>query len=65
MKKETLYKILGILIIAFAILLTVKFVKMLPAVLKVAALGANVAIIYQAYNSLIKNKKEKEDGESN
>ena len=65
MKKETLYKILGYLLILFAVLFTVKFIKMLPAVLKVAALAANIVIIYEAYNRLIKNKKEEENGKSN
>ena len=62
MKKETLFKILGFTLIGLVILLTLKFIKMLPAILKVLALATNVITIYFAYNNLINNKKtEKND----
>jgi len=59
MNKITLSKILGILIIAFVVLATLKYIKLLPAILKVLALAANLVTIYIAYNYFInlKNKK--------
>lgn len=59
MNKSTLSKILGILIIAFVVLSTLKYIKLLPAILKVLALAANLVTIYIAYNYFInlKNKK--------
>jgi len=62
MKKETLFKILGFTLIGLVILFTLKFIKMLPVILKVLALATNVITIYFAYNNLINNKKtEKND----
>ena len=62
MKKETLFKILGFTLIGLVILFTLKFIKMLPAILKVLALATNVITIYFDYNNLINNKKtEKND----
>jgi hypothetical protein len=62
MKKETLFKILGVILIGLVILFTLKFIKMLPVILKVLALATNVITIYFAYNNLINNKKtEKND----
>jgi hypothetical protein len=59
MNKTTLSKILGILIIAFVVLATLKYIKLLPAILKILALAANLVTIYLAYNYFInlKNKK--------
>ena len=62
MKNQTFKKIMGILIIAFVLVLTIKFVKMLPAFMKILALGGNVATIYLVYRELIYYKtKNKED----
>jgi len=61
MKKETLFKILGYVSIGLVILFTLKFIKMLPAFLKVLALATNVVTIYFAYNNLINNKKTKKN----
>jgi len=61
MKKETLFKILGVILIGLVILFTLKFIKMLPVILKVLALATNVITIYFAYNNLINNKKTKKD----
>ena len=61
MKKETLFKILGFTLIGLVILFTLKFIKMLPAILKVLALATNVITIYFAYNNLINNKKTKKN----
>jgi heme O synthase-like polyprenyltransferase len=62
MNKNTLRVILGYLIIALVVLVTLKYVKLLPAILKVLALAANLVTIYFAYNYFInlKNKKEKD-----
>jgi len=61
MKKETLFKILGFILIGLVILFTLKFIKMLPVILKVLALATNVITIYFAYNNLINNKKTKKN----
>ncbi len=58
MNKTTLSKILGILIIAFVVLATLKYVKLLPAILKVLALAANLVTIYLAYNYFINLKNK-------
>jgi len=58
MKKTTLSKIIGILIIAFVALVTLKYVKLLPAILKVLALAANLVTIYLAYNYFINLKNK-------
>jgi heme O synthase-like polyprenyltransferase len=60
MKNGTLKKILMGLLVAFVILLTLKYVKMLPAVMKVLALAANVVTIYWAY-TIFKSKKDKDE----
>tara|TARA_R100001510_G_C7635016_1_gene193325 strand:+ start:540 stop:755 length:216 start_codon:yes stop_codon:yes gene_type:complete len=61
MKKETLLKILGYISIGLVILITLKYIKMLPAFLKVLALATNVLTGYFAYNNLINNKKTKKN----
>jgi len=57
MKKVTLLKVLGVLSIGLVILFTIRYIKMLPAFLKVLALATNIITIYFAYNNLIKTKK--------
>tara|TARA_S200002703_G_scaffold160082_1_gene176657 strand:+ start:225 stop:410 length:186 start_codon:yes stop_codon:yes gene_type:complete len=61
MKKTTLKKILGTIAIAFVGLLTIRFIKMLPAVLKILALAANAITVYFAYNQFINQNKEDEN----
>jgi len=56
MKKITLFKLMGYISIGLVILLTLRYIKMLPAFLKVLALATNVVTIYFAYNNLIKTK---------
>lgn len=56
MKKITLFKLMGYISIGLVILLTLRYIKMLPAFLKVLALATNVITIYFAYNNLIKTK---------
>lgn len=59
MNADILKKIIGVLAILFVILLTIKFIKLLPAFIKVIALAANIFTIWWASNNLIKaNKKE-------
>ncbi len=60
MKKTTLKKILGIITIAFVALLTIRFIKMLPAILKVLALAANAITVYFAYNQFL-NQNQKDE----
>jgi hypothetical protein len=60
MKTVTFKKIMGGLIIALVLLITIRYVKMLPAIMKLLAIGANVATIYLTYNWFIKQKKKKE-----
>ena len=63
---ETLKKILMGLLVAFVILLTLKYVKMLPAIMKVLALAGNVITIYWAYTVFKnKSKKDKKDEQAN
>lgn len=57
MKKVTLFKILGYISIGLVVLFTLRYIKLLPAILKVLALATNVVTIYFAYNNLIKTKK--------
>lgn len=63
MKKKILKIIMGVLLIAAALVLTLKFIKMLPAFVKILALAADVATVYYAVNFLIlnKNKNKKND----
>ncbi len=57
MKKVTLFKVLGYISIGLVVLFTLRYIKMLPAILKVLALATNIITIYFAYNNLIKTKK--------
>jgi hypothetical protein len=54
-------KIIGILIIAAALIITFTLIKRLPPVMKVVSLAANVATIYFTVNYFIKQKKKKEE----
>ena len=58
MKTQTFKTIMGILIIALALVLTINLVKMLPAFMKVLALGGNIATIYLVYHELIKKSNK-------
>ena len=49
--------VMGILIIAFFLLLTIKYIKVIPPVIKVLAVAINAAVIYLVYTGLIKKKK--------
>jgi hypothetical protein len=59
MNKVTIKKILGIIAVALVLLMTARFIKMLPAVLKVLALAANIFTVYFAYNQFINQNKNK------
>lgn len=56
---HTVKKILGYLAIAAVVILTLTFIKRLPAFVKLVAFGANIFTIYFAYTELIKRKDEK------
>ena len=55
---DTVKKILGYLTIAAVVILTLTFIKRLPAIVKLIALGANIFTIYFAYTELIKRKNK-------
>jgi len=59
MNKITVKKILGIIAVALVLLITARYIKMLPAVLKVLALAANILTVYYAYNQFINQNKNK------
>lgn len=56
--KQLFKTVMGGLIIAFVLLLTIKFIKVLPPLIKVLALAVNAGIIYLSYSYLFKNKKK-------
>jgi hypothetical protein len=56
---DTVKKILGYLAIAAVIILTLTFIKRLPPIVKLFALGANIFTIYFSYTELIKRKNKK------
>ena len=56
--KQLFKTIMGGLIIAFVLLLTIKFIKVLPIIMKLMALAANILTIYLAYNYFINNKNK-------
>jgi len=56
MSKEIFYKILGYFLIAFVLIISVRYIIKLPMIIKVVAIVFNVITIYYAYNFLIKNK---------
>ena len=57
---QTLLKVLGYISIGLAFAITIRYIKLLPAVLKILALAANAVTIYFAYDYLIKNQKTKQ-----
>jgi heme O synthase-like polyprenyltransferase len=59
MNRKTFKKIIGVLVILLIVAVTFKFIKIFPPVMKIVALGANVATIYFAVNLLIKEKAPK------
>jgi membrane protein DedA with SNARE-associated domain len=61
MNKTTLLKVLGYITIGLVLLITIRYIKMFPAILKLLALAANVVTVYYAYNYFIKNKKTKKN----
>lgn len=56
---RTLKIIFGVVVILVVILLTIKFIKVLPAFVKVIALGANIATVYVVYDMIKKSKINK------
>ncbi|MCH2233534.1 MAG: hypothetical protein MK078_04715 [Crocinitomicaceae bacterium] len=54
--KLLLKKILWVLAVIFVILLTIRFIKVFPMIVKFLALAANVITIYLAY-TVIKKKQ--------
>jgi hypothetical protein len=56
--KQLFKTIMGGLIIAFVLLLTIKFIKVLPPLIKILALAVNAGIIYLTYSYLFKNTKK-------
>jgi hypothetical protein len=59
MNEELLKKLLGYILIVSVIILTIKFIKVLPVIMKLLALAANVLTIYLAYNYFINTKNKK------
>lgn len=57
MKKEILQKIIGYIVILIVVVFTIKLIKVLPIVMKLLALAANVLTVYFAYNYFINKKK--------
>jgi len=55
--KEKLNVILGVLLIAFVVLITLKYLLKVPSFIKIAALAVNALTIYYAVTKLIKPKK--------
>lgn len=53
-------KIIGFLAILFIALLTLRFIKMMPAFMKALFFMADVFAIYWVYTGLIKNKNKNE-----
>lgn len=58
MNKNIFKKIIGYILIGLAILITIKFIKVLPIIMKLMALAANILTIYLAYNYFINNKNK-------
>lgn len=57
---DTVKKIIGFLIIAFVVVLSLTLIKKLPPVMKVLAIGVDIFAIYFAYTELIKTKIKKD-----
>lgn len=60
---DSVKKILGIVLIAFVLVLSFTLIKRLPPIMKVLVIGGDVLAIYYAYTELI-NKKTKKDEEN-
>jgi hypothetical protein len=58
MNKNILKKIIGYILIGLVVLITIKLIKVLPVIMKLLALAANVLTIYLAYNYFINNKNK-------
>lgn len=58
MNKDILKKIIGYILIGLVVLITIKLIKVLPVIMKLLALAANVLTIYLAYNYFINNKNK-------
>ena len=56
--KRLFKMIIGGIIIAFVLLLTILYIKVLPPLIKVLALAVNACVIYMCYAYLFKNKKK-------
>lgn len=61
MKEGVLKKILGGLLMATFVILTVMYIKKLPPLMKVMMLAVDVCVFYISVNVLIKPKKENKD----
>jgi len=56
--KKLFQIIIGVILIAFILLLTILYIKRLPILMKVLALAINACVIYMSYTYLFKNKKK-------
>lgn len=56
---DKLRVILGVLIIAFMLVITIKYGLKTPPVIKIAFLALDAIVIYYAVNRMILRKKEK------
>lgn len=61
MNKETLKKILAFFLVAIVMLITIRYIKMFPAVMKMLLLAINVFTCYWAYTVFKPNKKQNEE----
>jgi uncharacterized protein YacL len=60
---KNIFKILsGMLIIAFVLTASIRYIKVLPILLKVVVVAVNAITIYLSYTYLIKRKKDRENG---
>lgn len=62
-ENKIIRKIIGVLIIAFILTLTVMLIKRLPPLLKIVNLGVDVIAIYLTIKNFLKTKKSKENGD--
>lgn len=63
MNKETLKKILAFFLVAIIMLITIRYIKMFPAIMKMLLLAVNVFTWYWAYTIFKPNNKEQKDEE--
>jgi len=59
MNKDILKKIIGYILIGLVVVVTISLIKVLPVIMKLLALAANVLTIYLAYTYFINNKQNK------